>query len=128
MLLLAGCVYTYPRGHSLSTEPPVQKDEMERLLAAGISEGVISEVVERRGAQQVSAEDLVTLKQAGASDALLERVVACERRDPPRVVYYERPVYYRCHYWHYYDYGWPSFSVGYGFRSPRSRLGLHFGW
>ncbi len=128
-LLLAGCVYTYPTGRSHPIEPPVQKSEMERLLAAGISEGVILEVVERRGTQRVSSDDLVTLKQAGASDGLLEKVVACERREPPRVVYYESPVYYYPYrHWHYYDYGWwPSFRVGYSYWGRRSRLGFYFG-
>jgi hypothetical protein len=72
--------------------PPVAREELERLAGAGISDPVIAEVVERRGAQRLAADDLVALKRAGLGDALLEKIVAAEQPDPPRRVV-EVPLY-----------------------------------
>jgi hypothetical protein len=124
-LALAGCVYErVAREPAAPSGPPVTREEMERLSAAGVSEPVLIELVEKRGARPVSADDLVALKKAGASDAVVQKMIASETKEP-EVVLVEQPTYYypRPYYPHpwYYDpwYCYPSIGFGFGYHSHR---------
>lgn len=120
-LALSGCFYGHRRAPA-PVEPPLSREEAERLSAAGISDAVILEEVERRGARRLSADDMVALKKAGAGDAVLEKMIASERRDPP-VVHYEEHRHS-----HYYYHPYPLWGFSYGLWGRRSGWGLHFGW
>ena len=97
--------------------PPLARDEIERLSAAGISEPVIVEVLEKRGARPLTADDLVALKASGASDAVIQKAMSVESR-VPEVVLVEQPVYYTYRsYW--YDPWYCSPHVGFGFGYSR---------
>ncbi len=129
-LALSGCVY---RAHRVNREaaqpPPVMREEVERMMAAGISEGVLIDLVDRRGAAHLSSEDLVALKKAGASETLLAKMIASERKEPPPtavVVVEEEPVHVHYHCDHYYPY--PFFGFSYSRWGRRSGWGLHYGW
>jgi hypothetical protein len=130
-LALAGC-YTevYREPAAVPAGPPLTREEVERLAAAGVSEAVILELVEQRGARPLSADDIVALKKAGASDAVVQKMIARETKQP-EVVYVERPVYYRSYY--YYDPWWPhswycgpgiGFSYHYYWWRPRAGFGV----
>jgi hypothetical protein len=130
-LALAGCLNPYygTRGGPGSGDPPVAREEVERLAAAGVSDAVILESLERRGARKLSADDLVALKKAGATDAVLEKMIAAERPDLPAAgraeAYYSHAHHhgYSCCSWF-----WPSVGFSYGWWGRRSGWGLHFGW
>ena len=110
-------------------DPPLTRVEGERLAAAGISEPVVIELVEKRGALKLSADDIVAIKQAGASDAVIQKMITHERQEPVRVRYVD---YYDTHYcpiYHYHSfYCYPSFGVSYSRWHRRSGWGIHFGW
>jgi hypothetical protein len=113
VLALPGCIYEVRRPQPLPPGPPIGKDEVERLSAAGVSEPVLIELVEKRGARKLSADDIVALKKAGASDAVIQKMISLENREPERV-YVEVPGYYRSYYG-YYDpwYYWgPTWGFG----------------
>lgn len=120
-LALGGCV-VYERGPvPRPADPPLSREELARLLAAGVSEGVLREQVALRGAEPLDADAVAALKKAGASDDLLQRLILAVRvpPPPPEPVVVERAYYY----------GWsPVYaSVGFGFgvssyrRYPRAR-------
>ena len=110
LLATSGCYY---QGYAIRKvgpmEPPVSREEVERLSAAGVSEPVIIELIEKRGAAPLSPDDLVALKKAGAADSVVQKMIAAERK-VENVVFedaYAAPYYY-------YDY--PAYaSFGYGF-------------
>jgi hypothetical protein len=55
----------------------VTVDELQKLASAGISEPVILEFIKENGpVQKLSAEDLLTLKKAGATERVLAAAVA----------------------------------------------------
>jgi hypothetical protein len=118
VLLAAGCA-------SRVVEPPfagapVARDEMERLAAAGISEAVQVELVEQRGALPLTADDLVALKKAGVSDAVLQRMMALERKEP-EVRYVDEVRYYDRYY---YD-PWPWYGTwGVGIHHTHPHFGV----
>jgi hypothetical protein len=120
LALLGGCFYeTYDRRAILPpVPPPVTRDEMERMAAAGVSETVMLEVVDQRGARPLSADDIVAIKTAGASDAVIAKMQATVRKEP-EVVYVEQPVVYRSYY--YGPYWYPSFGFSYGYWGGRRR-------
>lgn len=118
---LAGCYYEgYAVRRIGPAEPPLSREEVERLTGAGVSEPVVVEMVEKRGASPLSPDDLVTLKKAGVSDPVVQKMISSERKEPAHVVvddyYYAYPPSY------YYDYGYPyypyygvGFGVSYGY-------------
>ena len=135
LLLLAagGCLYAphHREATPIRSEPPLSTAEVEQLAAAGISEPVVLELVERRGAAPLSADDLVTLKKAGASEKVLDRMIANERQEPAPVAW-DSPVYYHRSYYypHYY---YPRVGIGFsygfgGYHRRRSGWGFGFGW
>ena len=126
LLALGGCViHVPPPVEPVPSGPPVTRNEAERLGAAGISEPVIVELVERRGAAPLTADDLVALKKAGVPDSAVQKMIALERKEPdPRDIeelyYYPPPRYYEPYPYDFYLY--PSFSFGYShFHRPYRR-------
>lgn len=86
-------------GLPLAAAADVGKEEIKKLVAAGVSDDVILAYVRAHGpAAKLSADDLVELKQAGASERVLAALVTpsapaapAPERTVERVV--ERPVY-----------------------------------
>jgi hypothetical protein len=133
-LALAGCVIHANRPRSAGPEgPPLAKTDLERLSAAGISDPVVLELIERRGAVKLSSDDVVSLKNAGASDAVIQKALASVR---PEVVVVKSAAparfypYYYPYYWGYATYyAVPSVSFGY-YQSwgHHGGMGFSFGW
>lgn len=114
---LSGCFYEgYAMRRAVPPEPPLSREEVERLAGAGVSETVISEMVEKRGAAPLSADDLVALKKAGVPDPVVQKMIASERKEIARTEdYYVHPSSY--YYYHDYPYYYPyysSYSYGFG--------------
>ena len=125
LLALCGCVYeSYGRRTAYPAAPPLAREEVEKMAAAGVSDPVMMELIEQRGAKALSADDIVALKNAGASDAVIGKMQATERKEP-EVVYVEGPAYYRSYYGPYW-YPWWGFSYGYWGR--RGGVGVRSGW
>lgn len=117
-LALPACAHR-PLHDSAYSGAPVPRDEMERLAAAGVSEPVLIELVEKRGALALKADDLVALKTAGTPDAVVQKMIALERKEPEvrvveRVHYYYPP--YDPWYW-----GW---GVGWGYHGGYHHRGV----
>ena len=67
-----------------SEDPPLNLDQLLALLEAGISEEIILEKIALSGCRcDTSAETIITLKDAGASDQLIRQVII-ERKKAPR--------------------------------------------
>lgn len=112
-LALGGCV-VYERGPvPRPADPPLSREELARLLAAGVAEGVAREQVALRGAEPLDADAVAALKKAGASDELLQELILAARVPPPEPIVVERAYYY----------GWSpvytSLGFGFGFSSHR---------
>ena len=116
--LLSGCYYPgYAVRRVAPVDPPVSREEAERLASAGVSEPVIIELVEKRGAAPLTPDDLVALKKAGVGDPVVQKMIASERKETAQVVvddYYVAPSYY-------YSYDYPYTSAYWG-------LGWGWGW
>ncbi len=141
-LLCAGCwVPLYPDDDLRPPPPrrvdygdPLTRAETEKLLKAGVSDAVIIEKAKRSGAAKLSADDIVALKQAGASDDLVQQLIVNERA-ASRAVYAPSTTTYA-----YYDSWWgPTVSLGWyshwghSYRGhahcgPRTRVGVRVGW
>jgi hypothetical protein len=122
-LASTGCIYHRHPVEPMPNSPPLPRDEAQRLAAAGVSEPVLIELIEKRGAEPLSAEDIVALKNAGAGDAVIQKMIALKRDDPPPpvavedVYYYPTPVYVTYDYYPYYyrPYYYSSFGFGFGY-------------
>ena len=130
LLVTAGCFYGHHRHDATRgrTEPPLAREEVEQLAAAGVSDPVILELVDRRGAAPLTADDMVALKQAGANDMVLNRMIANEREELTTVDWDSPGVYRGSHYRRSY---FPFIGFGFGFGSRHHRRGgwgFHFGW
>ncbi len=114
LLATSGCYYQgYAVKKVVTIEPPVSREEAERLSRAGVSEPVLIELVEKRGAAPLTSDDLVALKNAGTPDSVVQKMIAAERKAPETVVVdgeYAYPGYYYTDYPYYYS----SFAFGYG--------------
>lgn len=73
----------------------VTKEDIKKLVAAGVSEDVVLTYVRANGpAPKLSADDLVELKQAGAGEKVLAALAAGTTNAPaPRTEVVEKPVY-----------------------------------
>ncbi len=112
LLIPAGCYYSGRPAQPLSSGPPIARDEVERLSAAGVSEPILVELVEKRGARKLTADDIVALKKAGTSDAVVQKMIALESRQPD-MVYVDEPYYtYRSYGYNPWTWG-PYWSLGY---------------
>ena len=124
---LSGCYYGgYPVRRIAPAEPPLSREEVERLSSAGVSEPVVVEMIEKRGASPLTADDLVAMKKAGVSDPVVQKMISSERKEQAHVVvddyYYAYPPSY------YYGYGYPYYpyyGVGVGFGVS---YGYGWGW
>lgn len=116
---LGGCIVHDSAAPQAPAGPPLTRDEAERLAAAGVSEPVMVELIEKRGARALTADDLVALKKAGATDAVVQKMIASETREPEVVVVRE-PEYYHYPYsgYSYWGPAW-GFSFGYGYYHHR---------
>ncbi|HLY11866.1 MAG TPA: hypothetical protein VKW04_21375 [Planctomycetota bacterium] len=132
LLLVAssGCTYSaYTIRRPLPSEPPLTREEIERMSAAGLSEPVMIELLERRGALALTPDDLVALKHAGAPDSVVQKAIASERKVVERVVVedYSAYPYYGYPYYPYYG---ASFGFGWGYGGyyyggyPRGAVGV----
>jgi hypothetical protein len=116
LLAMAGCIYpAYTVRRPLPTEPPVSREEIERMSNAGISEAVMIELIEKRGALALSTDDLVALKKADAPDPVVQKAIASERKIVERVIVED---YDSGYYPGYYPYYGASFSYGFGWGYP----------
>lgn len=126
---LSGCIVhdRYDRRASGPSGPPLAREEVERMAAAGVAESVILEAAEKQGVKKLNADDIVALKKAGASETLIQAAIQAERQEP-EVVVIDPPVYRHYDYWHYdyyYPYYWhyPSFGFSYHYHRHRHRSG-----
>jgi hypothetical protein len=110
---LAGCYYpAYTVRRSSPVDPPVSKEEIERLASAGVSDGVMTELVEKRGAATLSTDDLVALKKSGVPDAVVQKMIANKREVASTTMVEEVYEYPREYY--YYDYPYYGYGFGWG--------------
>jgi hypothetical protein len=115
LLATSGCYYQgYAIRKVAPVEPPLTRDEVEKLSAAGVSEPVIVEMIEKRGGAPLTPDDLVALKKAGTPDPVVQKMIATERKEPERVVIDDYYVYPSSSYYYDYPYYYPSFSYGVG--------------
>lgn len=74
---------TFLAGLPLALAAQVSKEDLKKLCAAGISDEVILSYVKANGpVAKLSAEDVIELKQAGASEKLLSTVLAAPAAAP----------------------------------------------
>lgn len=104
--------------------PDVDKNDIRKLLAAGISETTIVEFIQKNGpAEPLSIDDITELKKAGAGDAVLNAMLQASRTSdavtrtqdrPPTVVYsYPSSSYYPYSYYPYSNYSYYPYSYRY---------------
>ncbi len=112
----------------------VTKEDLKKLVAAGVSDDVIAAFIRANGpVDPLSADDVVDLKKAGATDKLLQSVLAPAQAPAPaaqpvmpptyqqeqriaereRLVYVDRPVYTQPLQPRYVDYYVPSTTYTY---------------
>ena len=78
-------------GLPLAASAQVTKEDIKKLTAAGISDDVIlSYVKSNGGVARLSAEDVVELKQAGASEKLLTSILSNAAPSQPKTL--EKPA------------------------------------
>jgi hypothetical protein len=124
LLAMSGCYYQgYAVRKVVNPDPPLSREEVERLTTAGVSEPVVQEMVEKRGVVALSPDDLVALKKANVPDAVVQKMIANERKEPANVAvedYYGHPGY---------TYGYPYYGYGYGYPYYGSfSYGVGWGW
>jgi hypothetical protein len=113
LLAAAGCYTpTYTVRKPLPTDPPLSREEIERLSSAGVSEPVINELIDKRGSVALTPDDLVALKNAGAPDTVVQKAISSERKVVERVIVED---YYAYPYPYYYGYPYYGASFSYGF-------------
>jgi len=122
-----------PVARNVDYGDPLTCAEIEKLLKAGVSDGVILEKSKKTGVVKLTVDDIVALKTAGASDALIKELIASERR-VSRVEYAPATTTYV-----YHDCWWgPSIwlgTSGHGYyhrhhhrRSGGFGVGVRVGW
>jgi hypothetical protein len=113
LLASAGCTYpAYAIRKPFPTEPPVSKEELVRMSNAGISEPLMIDLIEKRGANPLTPDDLVAMKNAGTPDSVVQKAIASERKVVERVIVED---YYAYPYSGYYGYPYYGASYSYGF-------------
>ncbi len=104
----------------------VTKEDLKKLISAGVSDDVITAFIKANGGvDPLSADDVVELKKAGASDKLLQAVLAPKAEPAPAIpsqpqpstyaqpvqretVYVDRPIYVERPSSTYYVYDYPT--------------------
>ncbi len=109
----------------LAAAADVSKEDLRKLVAAGLSDEVVLAYVKANGpVAKLSADDLIDLKKAGASDKILAAAAAPSAPAPvvqERIVqqpvvqttYVETPVYTSSYY--YGGYGYYGYYPYYGY-------------
>ena len=110
-------------GLPLAASAQVTKEDIKKLTGAGISDDVILSYVKANGGvARLSADDMVELKQSGASEKLLSSILSVAPSAEPRTapaaapapapantyVYNTTPYYYTPSSAYYSDYYYPS--------------------
>jgi hypothetical protein len=89
--------FTFLAALPLAAAAQVSKEDIKKLVAAGVSDDVVLTYVRANGpAPRLSADDLIELKQAGAGEKALAALAGGGSSAPapaPRVEYVEKPVY-----------------------------------
>ena len=117
----------------------VTKEDVRRLLNAGVSEQTIVEFIHRNSpAEPLSVEDMTELKAAGATDAVLKAMLEASRTSetvtpsssyspsdsdayPSASYSYSYPQYYYYPYYTpYYSYSYPYYYPYYSYYRPYS--------
>lgn len=128
LLTAAGCTYpTYTVRRPLPTEPPVSREELERMSTAGVSDPVMFELLDKRGAAALTPDDLVALKEAGAPDAVVQKAIASEKKIVEPVVvenYYYGYPYYGTTFSYGVGFGYGYYGGHYGYCYPRGAYGV----
>lgn len=94
----------------------VSKEDVKKLLNAGVGDGVILEFIKSKAPVRMTASDLVDLKKLGASDKVLA-ALAHEIKDKKVAVqetitiFATQPSHSTVHYG-----GWPYWYFGFGTR------------
>lgn len=131
--LTAGCTYpAYTVRKPLPTDPPLTKEEIERMSNAGVSESVMVEILDKRGAQALTPDDLVLLKKADVPDPVVQKAISAERKVVEPVVvenyyYYGYPGYYPYYgtsFSYGFAWGYPYYGYGWGYGAPRGYMGV----
>ena len=127
LLILAttGCyVPTHTVRRAYPTDPPITREEAERLSSAGVSEAVMMELIGKRGAAPLTPDDLVALKKAGTPDSVVQKMIASERKTPEVAIVSDNPYPYAYYYdYPYYSTGF-SYGFGWGYYRPRAYWGV----
>lgn len=98
-----GLTLAFLAGLPLAADAQVSKEDIKKLTAAGISDEVILSYVKANGpVAKLSAEDVIELKQAGASEKVLSVILSgspaapapAPAAAPATVVYNTTPYYY----------------------------------
>lgn len=117
----------------LAAAADVSKEDLRKLVAAGLSDEVVLAYVKANGpVAKLSADDLIDLKKAGASDKILAAAAAPVATPAPAVqerviqqqpvvqtTYVQTPAYTSSYYYGGYGgYGYyPYYGYGYGYPS-----------
>jgi hypothetical protein len=108
----------------LTTTPDLTKEEVKRLVAAGISDDVIVEYVRKNGpVQPLTAQDLIDLRQANVSEKVLAAMLepapsqAQESGTAYTTTYDSYPWYYPSAYFSFGYYAGP-YAYPYYYRYP----------
>jgi hypothetical protein len=90
-LLLVGCVYSPGPDAWIPPVNPIPPEQIVAAKRSGVPDGTIWRDIEANGLyRRATSEDLVALKQAGASDSLMAAIATAPVRAPQPA----RPVYY----------------------------------
>ncbi len=112
-MALAGCTYAVREDVA---RDPVTRLEVVRLTRAGVADDTIIARVHREGmSETLSAEEIVSLKQDGVSDRVIQSMISAPVAQPRRTIVYRYvdPVWwwgglqigwYYGRYWHPYWY------------------------
>ena len=124
-IALAGCVLPpRPIYRAQAPRPPISTEDVVKLIRAGISEPVILEKLKSEGIVAApSSDDLVALKKEGASDRVIEAMLAARVGPPvaaePPIVAYPYSSSWSLYYdgpWWGYPYGFYPWRWHFGFR------------
>lgn len=91
-LLLVGCVFYRGPDAWIPARVPLSAERIAELKRAGVSDATLRRELDHHGVERkLDADDLVTLKDAGAGDEFLAAAAAAPVREAEEA----RPVYYR---------------------------------
>ncbi len=158
LLGLAGCYFpTHEEEHYVSGpqgpprtaakinfdhRDPMARSDVEKLVKAGVSDAVILEKAKKSGMVKLGTDDIIAIKQSGASDALIKELITTEQRvSVPQEMYtpstattvYRHTYYTAPSVYLGYSWGWPGYyscwpRSYYGGYRCGPRFGVRIGW